>query len=68
MNCTKMLKILNKLKSSHKISYETISAYIECAKFTCYCYFNGQIKISIDRLILLAYFFDIDLDKLCGKE
>ncbi len=68
MNYDKMLKTLNNFKTSRKASYDTIATYIECAKSTCYSYFKGQTRIPIDRLILLADFFDIDLDKLCDKE
>lgn len=68
MNYDKMIKTLNDLKKSRKVSYDTLSSNIECAKSSCYSYFKRQTIIPIDRLILLAEFFDIDLDKLCGKE
>lgn len=68
MDYNKMLKKLNDFKNVHKISYEAVANYIKCAKSTCYNYFKGKTKIPIDRLILLANFCDMDLDKLCGKE
>lgn len=68
MNYDKMIKTLNNLKEARKVTYDTIASNIECAKSSCHSYFKGQTVIPIDRLILLADFFDIDLDKLCGKE
>lgn len=63
-----LLKNLSVLKKENHNSYEEIGTYIGCAKSTCQRYFNGIVKIPMDRLILLAALYDIDLDKLCGKE
>ncbi len=63
-----LLKNLSILKKKNHNSYEEIGTYIECAKSTCQRYFKGTIRIPIDRLILLAELYEIDLDKLCGKE
>lgn len=63
-----LLKNLSILKKENHNSYEEIGAYIECAKSTCQRYFKGTIRIPIDRLISLAELYEIDLDKLCGKE
>ena len=63
-----LLKNLNKLKENHKNSYEEISTGLSCAKSTCHSYFTGKTVIPIDRLILLSQLYEVDLDKLCGKE
>ncbi len=55
-------------KKNHNNSYKDIGAYIGCSKSTCQRYFKGIIKIPIDRLILFTKLYDIELDKLCGKE
>ncbi len=68
INYIQLVKNLNDLKISYNVTYQAIANYIGCAKSTCYDYFNGQVKIPIDRLILISKFFNIDLDKLCGKE
>ncbi len=68
MNYDILLKNLKELKKSKKYSYEKIADYIDCNKSTCYRYFKGVFIIPIDRLVLLSDLFEINLDKLCGKE
>lgn len=68
INYKLLLENLYLLKAENKYTYEKIAEYLKCNRSTCQRYYNGTFTIPIDRLILLAEFFDIDLDKLCGKE
>ena len=68
INYNKMLKTLSELKSQNKHSYNVIAKAINCNESTVQRYFTGVFKPPIDRLVLLAKFYNIDLDTLCGKE
>lgn len=67
MNYDVLLKNINELKINNKNTYEEIGTYLKCTRASCQRYFNGIIKIPIDRLILLSELYDTDLDKMCGK-
>ena len=41
---------------------------IKCTGTSCQRYLSGKITIPMDRLIMLAKLYDIDIDELCGKE
>lgn len=62
-----LVKNLIKLKEINDNSYEEIGTYIGCTKSTCQRYFNGKIKIPMDRLVMLSKLYKIDIDVLCGK-
>lgn len=68
MNYDKLLKNLESLKIKKKYSYNEIGAYLSCSASSCQRYYKGIVKIPMDRLILLADLYEIDIDKLCGKE
>lgn len=68
LNKAKLLENLSKLKKDNHNTYEEIATYLKCNRSTCSRYFKGVFDIPIDRLILLAELYNIDLDKLCGKE
>jgi len=68
MNYNILLKNLSKLKENNRNTFEEISDYLDCNRSTCQRYFKGDVKIPIDRLILLSKFYNVDLDELCGKE
>jgi len=63
-----LLRNLNELKSKNNNTYKEIATYLQCDISTCQRYFKGTFKIPIDRLILLSEFYNIDIDKMCGKE
>ncbi len=63
-----LLNNLNNLREKKKYTYEQIATYLDCDRSTCNRYFNNAVFIPIDKLVLLAKLFDIDLDKLCGKK
>lgn len=67
MNYNILLSNLTKLKQENKNTFDELGLYLKCTGATCQRYFTSKIKIPMDRLILLAEFYNIDLDKLCNK-
>jgi len=63
-----LLKNLNSLRKEKAYTYEQIATFLDCNKSTCYRYFNNKVSIPIDKLLLLAKLFDMDIDNLCGKK
>lgn len=61
------LKMLYKLKRERKSTYKEIGNAIGVYETTVYKYFHGERHIPVDKLILLAKFFDYDIDELLGK-
>lgn len=62
-----LLKNLARLKMENSHTFDDIARFLKCDKSTCNRYFNGNVIIPIDRLILLSELYEIDLDVLCGK-
>ncbi len=67
-NYDTLIDNLNKLRTINKDTYREIASYINCTESTVQRYFTKVIVPPIDRLILLAKLYEIDLDVLCGKE
>ena len=67
MNYNTLLNNLKRLKKENKYSYNTIGKEIKCTGTSCQRYLSGKITIPMDRLIMLAKLYDIDIDELCGK-
>lgn len=67
MNYSTLLNNLKKLKDDNKNSYSEIGKEIKCTGTSCQRYLTGKITIPMDRLIMLAKMYDIDIDELCGK-
>ena len=67
MNYSTLLNNLKKLKYDNKNSYSEIGKEIKCTGTSCQRYLTGKITIPMDRLIMLAKMYDIDIDELCGK-
>ena len=67
MNYETLLSNLNRLKDESKYSYNKIGKEIKCTGTSCQRYLTGKITIPMDRLIMLAKMYDIDIDMLCGK-
>ena len=61
------LKILYNLKRERKCTYKEIGNAIGVYETTIYKYFHGDRHIPVDKLILLAKFFNYDIDELLGK-
>lgn len=62
-----LLKILYNLKRERKCTYKEIGNAIGVYETTIYKYFHGDRHIPVDKLILLAKFFNYDIDELLGK-
>lgn len=62
-----LLRNLNELKTKNNHTYKEIATYLQCDISTCQRYFKGTFKIPIDRLISLSEFYNMDIDKMCGK-
>lgn len=67
MSYNTLLNNLKNLKKENKYSYNTIGKEIKCTGVSCQRYLSGKITIPMDRLIMLAKLYDIDIDELCGK-
>ena len=63
-----MLENINNLKRENNHTIKYLANYLDCTISTCYRYFNGTIKLNINKLLLLKELYNVDLDKLCGKE
>ena len=66
MNYSTLLNNLKKLKDDNKNSYSEIGKEIKCTGTSCQRYLTGKITIPMDRLIMLAKMYDIDIDELFG--
>ena len=67
MNYNTLLNNLKRLKKENKYSYNAIGKEIKCTGTSCQRYLSGKITLPMDRLIMLAKLYDIDIDELCGK-
>ena len=63
-----LIEKLLKLKKDYNHTYEQIADHLKINRSTCYRYFHGILKkIPSDKLILLSYLYNIDIDELCGR-
>ena len=67
INYDTLLNNLSKLKKERHQSFADIANNINCSRSICHRYFNGLTILPIDRLVLLAKFYNMDIDTLCGK-
>lgn len=67
MNYGLMLDKLNKLKEGLLLTYQDIGDYLKVSKSTAYKYYEGQLKIPVNMLILLCELNKCDVDNLLGK-
>lgn len=67
INYELLLNRLNKYRKDKKQTYQLIADAIETSKGTIYKYYNGQMKIPVDKLVLLSKFYNCDIDELTGK-
>ena len=54
------------LREDNDLSQSYISRQINVAQTTYSDYENGKVRIPIDTLILLAKFYDVDLNYISG--
>lgn len=67
MNYNLMLDKLNQLKDNLSLTYQEIGDYLKVSKSTAYKYYEGQLIIPVNILILLGELNKSDIDKLLGK-
>ena len=67
MNYNLMLDKLNQLKDNLSLTYQEISDYLKVSKSTAYKYYEGQLIIPVNIIILLGELNKCDIDKLLGK-
>ena len=67
MNYNLMLDKLNQLKDNLSLTYQEIGDYLKVSKSTAYKYYEGQLIIPVNILILLGELNKCDIDKLLGK-
>lgn len=67
INYDTLLNNLNQLKKERHQSFTDIANNIGCSRSICHRYFNGLTILPIDRLVLLAKLYNMDIDRLCGK-
>ena len=67
MNYNLMLDKLNQLKDNLSLTYQEIGDYLKVSKSTAYKYYEGQLIIPVNILILLGELYKCDIDKLLGK-
>lgn len=60
-------KRLRELRGSRKLTLENLGEQIRMRKGSLSDLENGKRPISLDKLILLADYFDVSLDYLVGR-
>ena len=67
MNYKKMLDKINIIKKTKKQTYQDIGNAIGVSKATAFKYYNNQMKIPVDKLILLSIYIKYNIDELLEK-
>ena len=63
----KLLENLNNYRNELNLTYQQIADYLKVSKATAFKYYNGQLTIPTDALVLLGEFNKCDIDELCNK-
>lgn len=64
----KICKNLRDLREDNDLTQRDLAKILNCSQQTYSRYETGEIQISIDSLIVLARFYNLSLDQLCGLE
>lgn len=67
LNYNKLLENLNNYRNVLNLTYQQIADYLKVSKATAYKYYNGQLTIPTDALVLLGELNKCDIDELCAK-
>lgn len=67
INYDKLLENLNNYRNVLNLTYQQIADYLKVSKATAYKYYNGQLTIPTDALVLLGELNKCDIDELCAK-
>ena len=63
----KLLENLNNYRNELNLTYQQIADYLKVSKATAFKYYNGQLTIPTDALVLLGELNKCDIDELCNK-
>jgi transcriptional regulator with XRE-family HTH domain len=59
--------ILRELREDHDLKQSDVAKIINCATYTYQRYEYGVLLIPIDKLIVLADFYDVSTDYMLGR-
>lgn len=63
----KLLENLNNYRNELNLTYQQIADYLKVSKATAFKYYNDQLTIPTDALVLLGELNKCDIDELCNK-
>lgn len=63
----KLLENLNNYRNELNLTYQQIADYLKVSKATAFKYYNDQLTIPTDALVLLSELNKCDIDELCNK-
>jgi len=63
----KLLENLNNYRNELNLTYQQIADYLKVSKATAFKYYNEQLTIPTDALVLLGELNKCDIDELCNK-
>lgn len=64
--CKKYYERLREIREEHCLSQQDIADVLCVVQKTYSDYESGRIRFPIDSLIILAAYYDVSLDYLCG--
>lgn len=67
INYNKLLENLNNYRNELNLTYQQIADYLKVSKATAFKYYNDQLTIPTDALVLLSELNKCDIDELCNK-
>lgn len=67
INYGMLLENLNNYRNELNLTYQQIADYLKVSKATAFKYYNDQLTIPTDALVLLGELNKCDIDELCNK-
>lgn len=67
INYGMLLENLNNYRNELNLTYQQIADYLKVSKATAFKYYNNQLTIPTDALVLLSELNKCDIDELCNK-
>lgn len=67
INYGMLLENLNNYRNELNLTYQQIADYLKVSKATAFKYYNDQLTIPTDALVLLSELNKCDIDELCNK-
>ena len=63
MTCGERIRAL---REDHDLPQKTVAAMLHVGQCTYSGYETGKINISVENLLYLARFYDVDMNYICG--